>query len=91
MLLICSYCSGFSVHVKRKYRISNNVLLIFFFTDREISKLGDLLSMDVCMEILDVLYETEDTSWLFDFPCPLASSTLVCSLNVAFPLTLKTF
>lgn len=49
----------------------------------------DLLSMDVCMEILDVLYETEDTSWLFDFPCPLAASTLVCSLNVAFPLTFK--
>ncbi|VAI07892.1 unnamed protein product [Triticum turgidum subsp. durum] len=61
-------------------------LLIQF---REISKLGDLLSMDVCMEILDVLYETEDTSWLFDFPCPLAALTLVCSLNVAFPLTLK--
>ncbi|VAH88604.1 unnamed protein product [Triticum turgidum subsp. durum] len=61
-------------------------LLIQF---REISKLGDLLSMDVCMEILDVLYETEDTSWLFDFPCPLAASTLVCSLNAAFPLTLK--
>lgn len=92
MNICCSYVLivlDFSVHVKRKCRISNNVLLIFFFTDREISKLGDLLSMDVCMEILDVLYETEDTSWLFDFPCPLAASTLVCSLNVAFPLTFK--
>ncbi|KAM3229808.1 hypothetical protein ACQJBY_060558 [Aegilops geniculata] len=57
-------------------------LLIQF---REISKLGDLLSMDVCMEILDVLYETEDTSWLFDFPCPLAASTLVTAYVMSVP------
>jgi hypothetical protein len=79
------------VYVQPNCIISNDLLLIFFFTDREISKLGDLLSMDVCMEILDILYETEDTSWLFNFACPLAASTLVCSLNAAFPLTSKIY
>ncbi|VAI07893.1 unnamed protein product [Triticum turgidum subsp. durum] len=41
--------------------------------------------MDVCMEILDVLYETEDTSWLFDFPCPLAALTLVTAYVMSVP------
>jgi hypothetical protein len=79
------------VYVQPNCIISIDVLFIFFFTDREISKLGDLLNMDVCMEILDILYETEDTSWLFNFACPLAASTLVCSLNAAFPLTSKRY
>lgn len=59
-----------------------NQFTFFFlpFTAREISKLGDLLDMDVCMEILDILYETEDTSLLFNSPCSLAASTLVCML-----------
>lgn len=33
------------------------------------------------MEILDILYETEDTSLLFNSPCSLAASTLVCMLH----------
>uniref|UniRef100_A0ACD5XDV6 Uncharacterized protein n=2 Tax=Avena sativa TaxID=4498 RepID=A0ACD5XDV6_AVESA len=57
-------------------------LLIQF---REISKLGDLVNMDVCMEILDVLYETEDTAWLFNFACPLAASTLVTAYVISVP------
>ncbi|KAM0882371.1 hypothetical protein ACQ4PT_032336 [Festuca glaucescens] len=57
-------------------------LLIQF---REISKLGDLVNMDVCMEILDILYETEDTSWLFNFACPLAASTLVTAYVISVP------
>ncbi|KAM0835900.1 hypothetical protein ACQ4PT_062666 [Festuca glaucescens] len=52
---------------------------------REISKLGDLVNMDVCMEILDILYETEDTSWLFNFACPLAASTLVTAYVISVP------
>jgi hypothetical protein len=84
MNICCSYdliVLDFLVYVKRNKAVSNYLLLIFFFTVREISKLGDLVNMDVCMEILDILYETEDTSWLFNFACPLAASTLVCSLN----------
>ncbi|KAF8683477.1 hypothetical protein HU200_044384 [Digitaria exilis] len=57
-------------------------LLIHF---REISKLGDLLDMDVCMEILDILYETEDTSLLFNSPCSLAASTLVAAYVISVP------
>ncbi|KAK8446370.1 hypothetical protein SEVIR_9G479200v4 [Setaria viridis] len=57
-------------------------LLIHF---REISKLGDLLDLDVCMEILDILYETEDTSLLFNSPCSLAASTLVAAYAISVP------
>ncbi|WVZ56153.1 hypothetical protein U9M48_006724 [Paspalum notatum var. saurae] len=57
-------------------------LLINF---REISKLGDLLDMDVCMEILDILYETEDTSLLFNSPCSLAASALVAAYVISVP------
>lgn len=53
------------------------MVLIFIVVVRELSKLGDVLDLDVCMEILDVLYETEDTSLLFNSPCALAASTLV--------------
>ncbi|RLN41252.1 cyclin-J18-like [Panicum miliaceum] len=57
-------------------------LLIHF---REISKLGDLLDLDVCMEILDILYENEDTSLLFNSPCSLAASTLVAAYAISVP------
>uniref|UniRef100_A0A0D9VRP4 Cyclin N-terminal domain-containing protein n=1 Tax=Leersia perrieri TaxID=77586 RepID=A0A0D9VRP4_9ORYZ len=52
---------------------------------REISKLGDLLNMDVCMEIMDILYETEDSSWLFNSPCQLAASALVTAYVISVP------
>lgn len=52
---------------------------------REISKIGDLLNMDVCMEILDILYETEDSSWLFNSPCQLAASALVTAYAISVP------
>ncbi|XP_021316449.1 cyclin-J18-like isoform X1 [Sorghum bicolor] len=57
-------------------------LLIHF---REISKLGELLDLEVCMEILDILYETEDTSLLFNSPCSLAASTLVAAYAISVP------
>ncbi|TVU47782.1 hypothetical protein EJB05_07391, partial [Eragrostis curvula] len=57
-------------------------LLLHF---REISKLGDLLDLDVCMEVLDLLYETEDTSLLFNSPCSLAASTLVAAYAISVP------
>lgn len=52
---------------------------------REISKIGELLDLDVCMEILDILYETEDTSLLFNSPCSLAASTLVAAYAISVP------
>ncbi|KAM0835899.1 hypothetical protein ACQ4PT_062666 [Festuca glaucescens] len=88
MNICCSYdviILDFLVYVKRNKAVSNYLLLIFFFTVREISKLGDLVNMDVCMEILDILYETEDTSWLFNFACPLAASTLVTAYVISVP------
>ncbi|XP_066388431.1 cyclin-J18-like isoform X1 [Miscanthus floridulus] len=57
-------------------------LLIHF---REILKLGELLDLEVCMEILDILYETEDTSLLLNSPCSLAASTLVAAYAISVP------
>lgn len=50
-----------------------------FSERRGLSKLGELVALDVCMEIMDLLYEAEDASLLFQAPCALAASTLVCS------------
>nr|AGT15899.1 hypothetical protein SHCRBa_121_B20_F_10 [Saccharum hybrid cultivar R570] len=38
------------------------------------------------MEILDILYETEDTSLLFNSPCSLAASTLVAAYAISVPM-----
>jgi hypothetical protein len=58
LLTMCSDC------------IVANVLLILFIASRELSKVGDLLDLDVCMEFLDLLHETEDTSLLFKYNTP---------------------
>lgn len=57
----------------------------FFIHFRELSKLGELLRFDVCMEIMDLLYETEDTSMLFEAPYPLAASILVAAYVISVP------
>nr|XP_010939972.2 cyclin-J18-like [Elaeis guineensis] len=57
-------------------------LLIQF---RELSKIGELLRFDVCMEIMDLLYETEDVSALFSSPCSLAASILVTAYTISVP------
>nr|CAD1837371.1 unnamed protein product [Ananas comosus var. bracteatus] len=52
---------------------------------RELSKLGELVALDVCMEIMDLLYETEDASLLFRAPYALAASTLVTAYVISVP------
>jgi hypothetical protein len=74
----------FLIYEKLNHIVSTDISLNFLSIAREISKIGDLLNMDVCMEILDILYETEDSSWLFNSPCQLAASALVCYLMQHF-------
>ncbi|KAL6596305.1 hypothetical protein ACP70R_047669 [Stipagrostis hirtigluma subsp. patula] len=73
-----------------EYNIGSSSIVFIYLEElliqfREISKLGDLLDLDVCMEILDILYETEDTSLLFNSPCSLAASTLVAAYALSVP------
>ncbi|PKA62768.1 Cyclin-J18-like [Apostasia shenzhenica] len=57
-------------------------LLIQF---RELSKLGELVSLELCMDITDLLYETGQTSILFSEPQALAASILVSAYFFSVP------
>ncbi|XP_020582852.1 cyclin-J18-like isoform X3 [Phalaenopsis equestris] len=52
---------------------------------RELSKVGNLVSLEVCMEIMDLLYETEQTSMLFSSPHALSASILVAAYFFMVP------
>lgn len=52
---------------------------------RELSKFGELVSFDVCFEIMDLLYETEEATMLFASPCSLAASILVVAYTISVP------
>nr|DAD32350.1 TPA_asm: hypothetical protein HUJ06_011201 [Nelumbo nucifera] len=53
-------------------------LLIQF---RELARVGELVNFETCMNIMDLLYETEETSSLYASPCSLAASILACFLT----------
>ncbi|RVW34566.1 Cyclin-J18 [Vitis vinifera] len=55
-------------------------LLIQF---KGIAKVGELVNFEACLDIMDLLYEKEETSVLYSSPCSLAASILACSSTVA--------
>lgn len=50
-------------------------LLVF----RGVAKVGEVLDFEACMDIMDLLYEREETSIRYSSPCSLAASILACS------------
>jgi hypothetical protein len=44
---------------------------------RGVAKVGELINFEACMEIMDLLYEKEETSFLYRSPHSLAASILV--------------
>lgn len=52
------------------------VFCIFEF--RGVAKNGELIDFEACMDIMDLLYEKEETSVLYSSPRTLAASTLAC-------------
>eukprot|EP00257_Ricinus_communis_P017904 XP_015576461.1 cyclin-J18 isoform X2 [Ricinus communis] len=52
---------------------------------REVAKVGDFLNSEACMDIMDLLYEKEETSVLYSSPRSLAASTLVASYVITVP------
>ncbi|KAL5070785.1 hypothetical protein RYX36_021672 [Vicia faba] len=50
-----------------------------------VAKVGELISFEVCMEIMDLLYEKEEMSYLYRSPRPLAASILVVSYLMTVP------
>jgi len=47
---------------------------------RGVARVGELISIEVCMDIMDLLYEKEEMSVHFRSPKSLAASILVYSL-----------
>jgi len=44
---------------------------------RGVAKVGELINFEACMEIMDLLYEKEETTFLYKSPRSLAASILV--------------
>ncbi|GJY60692.1 cyclin-J18 isoform X1 [Tanacetum coccineum] len=52
---------------------------------KEVATVGDHLNIEVCMDIMDLLYEKEETSTLYSSPHSLAASILVASYVITVP------
>ncbi|XP_057997138.1 cyclin-J18 isoform X2 [Hevea brasiliensis] len=52
---------------------------------RGVAKVGELIDFEACMDIMDLLYEKEETSVLYCSPRSLAASTLVASYVITVP------
>ncbi|KAF7808477.1 cyclin-J18 isoform X1 [Senna tora] len=50
-----------------------------------VAKVGELINFEACMEIMDLLYEREETSFLYSSPHSLAASILVASYVITVP------
>ncbi|RZC61761.1 hypothetical protein C5167_023535 [Papaver somniferum] len=50
----------------------------FLIRLRKLARVGDLVKLEACMDIMDVLYETEETSVLYNSPDFLAAAILAC-------------
>ena len=57
-------------------------LLAFEF--RGVAKAGELVNSEAAMDIMDLLYEKEETTMLYANPRFLAASILACSITLNF-------
>ncbi|OMO60831.1 hypothetical protein CCACVL1_23861 [Corchorus capsularis] len=56
-----------------------------FIQFKEVAKVGELVNFEACMDVMDLLYEKEETSLLFSAPRSLAASILVTSYVITVP------
>ncbi|XP_076906583.1 cyclin-J18-like isoform X3 [Bidens hawaiensis] len=73
-----------------KFEIGTSDITFRFFEDlliqlKEVATIGDHLDLEVCMDIMDLLYEKEETTTLYDSPQSLAASILVASYVISVP------
>ncbi|XP_057961638.1 cyclin-J18 [Malania oleifera] len=52
---------------------------------REVVRVGELVKFEACMDIMDLLYEKEETSILYCSPCSLAASILIVAYVITVP------
>ncbi|XP_050275651.1 cyclin-J18 isoform X2 [Quercus robur] len=56
-----------------------------YFQFKEVAKLGEVLNFEACIDIMDLLYERDETSVLYSSPRSLAASVLVASYVITVP------
>ncbi|GMY18128.1 cyclin-J18 isoform X1 [Fagus crenata] len=56
-----------------------------YFQFKGVAKLGEVLNFEACMDIMDLLYEKDETSVLYSSPRSLAASVLVASYVITVP------
>lgn len=64
--------------------LSNSSTL--FSSIREVAKVGDYLNFEACMDMMDLLYEKEETSLLYQYSKSLAASILVNLIDLRYNL-----
>ncbi|XP_061375244.1 cyclin-J18 isoform X2 [Gastrolobium bilobum] len=73
-----------------KFEIGTSNIAFLFLEDlwiqiKGVAKVGELINFEACMEIMDLLYEKEETSFLYRSPHSLAASILVASYVMTVP------
>ncbi|CAH8347340.1 unnamed protein product [Eruca vesicaria subsp. sativa] len=63
------------------YTVLDDLLIQF----KEVAKAGELLNFEACMDMMDLLYEKEETSVLYHSSTSLAASILVSSYIITVP------
>ncbi|KAM4119861.1 hypothetical protein ACJW30_03G091500 [Castanea mollissima] len=56
-----------------------------YFQFKEVAKLGEVLNFEACIDLMDLLYERDETSVLYSSPRSLAASVLVASYVITVP------
>ncbi|KAL5827695.1 hypothetical protein ACOSQ3_019539 [Xanthoceras sorbifolium] len=68
---------------------ASNIALIFLeellVQFKEVARAGELVSFEACMDLMDVLYEKEETLILYRSPRSLAASILVAAYVITVP------
>ncbi|XP_062172241.1 cyclin-J18 isoform X1 [Alnus glutinosa] len=66
----------------------NNAFIFFqelYIHFKGVAKVGEVLDFEACMDIMDLLYEKDETSICYSPPCSLAASILVASYVITVP------
>ncbi|KAK2635633.1 hypothetical protein Ddye_030425 [Dipteronia dyeriana] len=57
----------------------------FLVQFKEVARVGEFVSFEACMDLMDLLYEKEETSILYRSPRSLAASVLVAAYVITVP------
>ncbi|CAK9326780.1 unnamed protein product [Citrullus colocynthis] len=74
-----------------KFEIGTSNITFIFLEElliqfKKVAKVGELVNWEACMDVMDLLYEKEETSVFYSSPCSLAASILVASYLITVPV-----